>query len=843
MCHTCILAAMRRFPTRPSVRTGICGLALVAVALAATTVVVRGQRPAARDAAALETRILQGQVRSDDDSAVMLRRARVSVLGGSAAPVFTDQEGRFAVVVPARSYTILITKPGFAPQQVQGSATDADPPPIQVRMPRGAAINGRVLDELGSPVADARVSLRTAGNPVRGTVPVTMFVTSDDRGEFRAGSLPGGAYRIAVESMPSFQTFVATPPPVTNPAPAGYPVRPGAVPGTSVAGRAAAAPPPPPVRDATAAAGGTPAKSAAAKEPEGAVIEVRGGEDVEVTISRNRAAADYRAAFSFVQEFEDATRTLVSFSGPLARGTATMSGRVTDPNGRAVVGAIVRLTPVSAGMLKITASDAGGFYRFSSLPAGAYRVSASKSGLLAAEHGQERLGQPGTIVTIRDRQRRDAVDVGLRNAAVLSGIVTDSDGEVMEGVAVHAWRLEYRGGRPATESVGRVRRTDDRGRYRIPGLQPGTYYVVASEEPSASDSVETVMRAPRAFHPGTPTLALATPVLVEAGADAAGIDVVYTPPRTVKVSGLAFNTQGGPVSRGVALVGSTRSGMPAVASQMAVMTGTRFEFPSVGPGEYAIQALHDWGEDLETPLPTEFTTQIITVAEEEVRGITLYTNPGSTVRGRVVQQGGGRPSITGNWLDIAVSDPDFEPASTFPRPWTTTINPDLTFQISGLTGPIRFTTTTDLTPRLWLKSADMSGQNIADEPAVINRRDEMNSYVDVVLAGDGGLVTGRVLNGRKEPVASFVVVAFPVARELRYNGSRYIRLAQPDERAQFTLPMLPPGEFWIAAVDALDARLLQEPAFLEDLSGLARRVTISRNATPTLELPLLRLRR
>ncbi len=813
----------------------------MAVAFAATTVVVRGQRPAARDAAALETRLLQGQVRSDDDSAVMLRRARVSVLGGTTAAVFTDQEGRFAIRVPARSYTVRITKPGFAPQQVQGAATDAEPPPIQVRMPRGAAINGRVMDEQGMPVADVRVSVRTSGPPPRGTVPVTVFVTTDDRGEFRAGSLPGSAYRLAIESMPSFQAFVATPPPVTNPAPAGYPARPGTVPGPSAASRPAASSPPA-ARDATDA-GAARTQSNGTKAPEGSVIQVRGGEEVDVTISSNRAAADYRAASSFVAEFEEATRPLVTFSGPLARGTATMSGRITDPDGRAVVGAIVRLTPVSAGMLKITASDAGGFYRFFSLPAGAYRVSASRSGLLAAEHGQERLGQPGTIVTLRDRQRRDAVDVGLRHAAVLSGIVTDSDGEVMEGAAVHAWRLEYRGGRPTTESVGRVRRTDDRGRYRIPGLEPGTYYVVASEEPTASDSVETVMRAPRSFHPGTHSLALATPVFVDAGADAAGIDIVYTPPRTVRVSGEAFNSRGRPVSRGVALVGSTRSGMPAVAPQMAVMTAARFEFPSVAPGEYAIQAMHDWGEDPETPLPTEFTTQIITIAEEEVGGITLYTNPGSTVRGRVVQQGAGRPSVAGNWLDIAVSDPDFEPASTLPRPWTTTINPDLTFQISGLTGPVRFTTTTDLTPRLWLKSADMSGQNIADEPALINRRDELNTYVEVVLAGDGGLVTGRVVNGRKEPVASYVVVAFPVSRELRYNGSRYIRLAQPDERAQFTLPMLPPGEFCIAAVDALDARWLQDPGFLDDLAGLARRVTLSRNEAPVLELPLLRLRR
>ena len=110
-------------------------MAMVA-ALAAGEALLSGDQQPARDGAGAATRILQGQVRSDDDSAVMLRRARVTVFGGTSAPVFTDQEGRFAIVVPARSYTVRITKPGFAPHQVQGTATDADPPPIQIRMPR-----------------------------------------------------------------------------------------------------------------------------------------------------------------------------------------------------------------------------------------------------------------------------------------------------------------------------------------------------------------------------------------------------------------------------------------------------------------------------------------------------------------------------------------------------------------------------------------------------------------------------------------------------------------------------------------------------------------------------------
>jgi hypothetical protein len=141
--------------------------------------------PRAPDLAA-GTAVIRGRVVSvGSEAATPIRDARVSVSppSGSLDPVFTDGAGRFEVSgLAAGRYTLTAEKTGFVPTRF-GSKNDLDPPGpldvgdatvldgIEIRMPKGAAIVGRILDELGEPVAGAAVSagyLRVAGAETSG---------------------------------------------------------------------------------------------------------------------------------------------------------------------------------------------------------------------------------------------------------------------------------------------------------------------------------------------------------------------------------------------------------------------------------------------------------------------------------------------------------------------------------------------------------------------------------------------------------------------------------------------------------------------------------------------------
>ena len=63
--------------------------------------------------------------------------------------------------------------------------------------------------------------------------------------------------------------------------------------------------------------------------------------------------------------------------------TASIEGRVTDPQGRVVAGAQIVAKSEARGIERTTTSDDNGFYRITALPAGSYSLSASQTGFAA----------------------------------------------------------------------------------------------------------------------------------------------------------------------------------------------------------------------------------------------------------------------------------------------------------------------------------------------------------------------------------------------------------------------------------------------------------------------------
>ena len=124
-------------------------------------------------------------------------------------------------------------------------------------------------------------------------------------------------------------------------------------------------------------------------------------------------------------------------------------------------------------------TDDEGRFAFQGLPAGRFTVSASKTGFVNTTFGQRKpgSGRPGTPIQLADGQKAQ-IALQLPKGGVISGTVLDEQGDPVPGTQLRVMRYSFQNGR---RTLGQTSggSTDDRGMYRVYGLQPGDYVVCA----------------------------------------------------------------------------------------------------------------------------------------------------------------------------------------------------------------------------------------------------------------------------------------------------------------------------------------------------------------------------
>ena len=161
-------------------------------------------------------------------------------------------------------------------------------------------------------------------------------------------------------------------------------------------------------------------------------------------------------------------------------GTGVISGVVTTAGtGTPVRRARVTLSGTELRGGRSTLTNDEGVFAFSALPAGRFTLTASKAGYVDIPYGAKRPGRPGTPIQLADAQKMERADIGLPRGGVITGIVLDEHGEPAPGTQVRVMRYLMRTGERQLQTACQDQ-SDDRGIYRIYGLQPGEYLVSAT---------------------------------------------------------------------------------------------------------------------------------------------------------------------------------------------------------------------------------------------------------------------------------------------------------------------------------------------------------------------------
>src|SRR5207237_10370955 len=151
---------------------------------------------------------------------------------------------------------------------------------------------------------------------------------------------------------------------------------------------------------------------------------------------------------------------------------STITGKVVNEASAPLAGASVYVGAIgSSGRRRTTATDNEGNFKIQDLDAGIYRIYLSSPGYVS-EPAEPALNTSPTY------RPGDSVSVTLIKGGVIAGTVTNGAGEPLVNASVRAFRIrDVEGKQLQMASQSRERLTDDRGYYRIYGLQLGRYVI------------------------------------------------------------------------------------------------------------------------------------------------------------------------------------------------------------------------------------------------------------------------------------------------------------------------------------------------------------------------------
>ena len=566
------------------------------------------------------------------------------------------------------------------------------------------------------------------------------------------------------------------------------------------------------------------------------------------------------------QPFGQPTR--VTPAQEASRGEATLSGRVLSADTGAVVKrAVVSLQGEDIRGRRRAQTDETGRYVFADLAAGRYTVTVSKAGFVTLAFGQKHPRQPALPIQIDANAQLRGVDIALPRGSVLTGTVSDEDGEPLARALVLASRYVYRQGERQIEPAG-TDQTDDRGQFRVFDLEPGDYFVSVTliqrpggggvgfggrggaggpfgragrgggagpfPNPAAGSDPEPTGFAPT-YYPGVTEIRQAMPLTLGLSQVMSGVDFAAQLVPMARVGGLVIAPDGSPAGGTQIMLTPTDDTrrIPGNGLGGRVAEDGSFEVSNVPPGRYRVEALAGRrGGDREQV----FANHEVTVAGQDVTDVTLMLRRGARLSGTVEFTSSQTPPPSFERLAITTS-PLVSSGLRMQGESGVRVEPDGSFVLGDIGPGPRLIGVTGAPDGWQLYAVQLEGRDVIDTPVEL-RGEESIEHVVLVLTDQITELTGTVRDEGGDALTDFTVIAFPTDERLWRPRSRHILASRPDQNAQYRLRGLPPGDYLLSVVEVVEEGEWFEPRFLEELRRRATRMTLRGGEAQSLNLAL-----
>lgn len=451
-------------------------------------------------------------------------------------------------------------------------------------------------------------------------------------------------------------------------------------------------------------------------------------------------------------------------------------------------------------------TDADGHFEIKNVTAGRYNFIASHAGYVDRQYKAQGSDE-GAVLSLEPGQEFTDALFRLTRAGVIAGRIVDENGEPLPRVSVMALRKptaaeeEEEGPRNSHKeelvTAANVL-TDDRGEFRLFGLEAGSYYVKASESGEAlmffdNRSSMTGWMVQQSlgseyvplYYPGVVAFDEAQAIAVRAGEEIA-VDINMRHVLSAEVAGKVIGPDGRPTSH--AMVQLEPSGVED-HSFGDFSSGTNdsgeFSLKNVPPGSYLLTA-------------TEYDEQKywkahqkIDVGERKIDSLVLALGRGTTLNGRVSFMGrGNTPSADRVFLQLSpVTESDDSDGG-----WAM-VKKDGTFEILDVAEGSYAVQVSFRETGWYVKSIRFGPDDVMEKGLQIEKGSTGGS-IDIVMSSSAAQVEGSVTQNDKPAVAAHVSIR--PDPDTPFNHSR-AKSTSTDQNGHFAITNLAPGKYRISA--------------------------------------------
>ena len=498
-------------------------------------------------------------------------------------------------------------------------------------------------------------------------------------------------------------------------------------------------------------------------------------------------------------------------------------------------------------ILAVTGDD--GRFTFGSLAAGRYTLSAARPGFVTSSYGATRAGRTGTAIALAHGQQVTNLSFPITRGGVIAGVLTDESGEPARDVRVSAVAVvsSSAGGRRNFQgNSASATPTDDRGAFRIYGLPPGEYVVVAMMSRQGSGVPETseadfqramqqvksggaVASAPSTiqtnvpfqmtgaapvFFPGTFVGATARTIQLDPAEEVSGINFVVRAAPVGRVTGSIVGPDGQPAA-GVPVRLSAVVRVPVIG--LLIPAGVtsdregRFTFTTVPPGPYTLSVQQPasptgapmlWGQ-----------TGLTTDGRDATASLTL--RPGARISGSVVfESGAGQAPPAGVRVTMTYIPTEGD-TNPFGAPQGVAMDNAGAFVFPGVT-PGRYRVQATPPGAGWFSKSETLVQ-VADADL---------ADVRITLTDRPIELSGTLQDAKGQPAPEYFVIAFPRNRALWSPRSPRVQHVRPGSDGAYLFRGLLAGEYLVGVATDVQAGDLDDPAFLQLLVPTSVPVTL-----------------